>query len=265
MKLNQTLRDVSNDARGWLNTWAKDFTEVEAGTTTGGQAPNPLLWQLGHLACVEDDVCWLFGAPDRLTSEALRKACSTGCAAPTSATRFPALAELWALLGRTHTPAARPGRPGRGRRPRPGLRGKPTRSSSRWARRPTRRRCTSFITSGRSGRCARRWVSPVSGESPGTGRVPGGVRGNMRLLALSVGGPREVEWQGRTVRTSIFKQPVAGRVRVTRLNVEGDEQSDLSVHGGPDKAVYAYPAEHYAAWRGSCRTRTLRGAPSGRT
>jgi len=72
----------------------------------------------------------------------------------------------------------------------------------------------------------------------------------MRLLALSVGGPREVEWQGRAVRTSIFKQPVAGRVRVTRLNVEGDEQSDLSVHGGPDKAVYAYPAEHYAAWRG---------------
>ena len=102
MKLNQTLRDVSNDARGWLNTWAKDFTDVEAGATPGGQAPNPLLWQLGHLACVEDDVCWLFGTQDRLTSEALRKACSTGCAAPTAATRFPSLAELWAVLGRTH-------------------------------------------------------------------------------------------------------------------------------------------------------------------
>ncbi len=71
----------------------------------------------------------------------------------------------------------------------------------------------------------------------------------MKLVAVSVGGPREVEWRGRAVRTSIFKQPVPGRVRVTRLNVEGDEQSDLSVHGGSDKAVYAYPSEHYVAWR----------------
>ena len=51
------------------------------------------------------------------------------------------------------------------------------------------------------------------------------------------------------MRTSIFKQPVRGRVHVARLNIDGDEQSDLSVHGGPDKAVYAYPAEHYTAWR----------------
>jgi len=51
------------------------------------------------------------------------------------------------------------------------------------------------------------------------------------------------------VRTSIFKAPVSGRVRVTELNVEGDGQSDLSVHGGVDKAVYAYPSEHYAYWR----------------
>lgn len=49
--------------------------------------------------------------------------------------------------------------------------------------------------------------------------------------------------------TSIFKAPVPGRVRVTRLNLEGDEQSDLSVHGGADKAVYVYPSEHYAFWR----------------
>ena len=56
-------------------------------------------------------------------------------------------------------------------------------------------------------------------------------------------------WQGETVRTSIFKAPVAGRVRVTRFNVQGDEQSDLEVHGGEDKAVYAYPAEHYGFWR----------------
>jgi hypothetical protein len=102
MNLEQTLRDVSNDARGWLNTWARDFTEAEAGAAGSGQAPNPLLWQLGHLACVEDDVCWLFGAPDRLAGEGLRAACSTGSPAPTRATRFPSLAELRTLLDATH-------------------------------------------------------------------------------------------------------------------------------------------------------------------
>jgi MOSC domain-containing protein YiiM len=71
----------------------------------------------------------------------------------------------------------------------------------------------------------------------------------MKLLAVNVGGPREVEWRGQRVRTSIFKTPVSGRVRVGRLNIEGDRQSDLSVHGGPEKAVYGYPAEHYAFWR----------------
>jgi MOSC domain-containing protein YiiM len=58
-----------------------------------------------------------------------------------------------------------------------------------------------------------------------------------------------VEWRGDIVTTSIFKEPVTGRVRVNRLNIVGDEQSDLSVHGGPDKAVYAYPSEHYPYWR----------------
>lgn len=71
----------------------------------------------------------------------------------------------------------------------------------------------------------------------------------MKLLSINVGLPREVEWRGKVVRTSIFKAPVPGRVRVMRLNVEGDQQSDLSVHGGPEKAVYAYPSEHYAFWR----------------
>jgi MOSC domain-containing protein YiiM len=71
----------------------------------------------------------------------------------------------------------------------------------------------------------------------------------MRIVAVSVGGPREVEWRGRTIRTSIFKTPVSGRVRVSRLNLEGDEQSDLTVHGGAEKAVYAYPSEHYSRWR----------------
>ena len=71
----------------------------------------------------------------------------------------------------------------------------------------------------------------------------------MRIVSLSVGLPREVEWHGRTVLTSIFKAPVDRRLRVTTLNFEGDQQSDLSVHGGADKAVYAYPSEHYEFWR----------------
>ena len=71
----------------------------------------------------------------------------------------------------------------------------------------------------------------------------------MKLLSVNVGLPRRIEWKGKIVRTSIFKQPIAGRVRVSTLNVEGDQQSDLTVHGGPDKAVYAYPSEHYPFWR----------------
>ena len=71
----------------------------------------------------------------------------------------------------------------------------------------------------------------------------------MHVVSLNVGGPREVEWRGRLVRTSIWKEPVQGAVRVTSLNLDGDAQSDLSVHGGPDKAVYAYPAEHYDYWQ----------------
>jgi MOSC domain-containing protein YiiM len=71
----------------------------------------------------------------------------------------------------------------------------------------------------------------------------------MKLLSVSVGLPREIEWKGRIVRTSIFKAPVGGRVRVSRLNLDGDRQSDLTVHGGFDKAVYAYPSEHYSFWR----------------
>lgn len=71
----------------------------------------------------------------------------------------------------------------------------------------------------------------------------------MKLLSVNVGLPREALWNGKLVRTSIFKTPVKGRVRVAALNLNGDEQSDLSVHGGADKAVYAYPSEHYPFWR----------------
>jgi MOSC domain-containing protein YiiM len=70
----------------------------------------------------------------------------------------------------------------------------------------------------------------------------------MKLLSINVGLPREIEWQGKRVRTSIFKSASAGHVRVMTLNLEGDEQSDLSVHGGAHKAVYAYPSEHYPFW-----------------
>jgi len=75
-----------------------------------------------------------------------------------------------------------------------------------------------------------------------------GVR-SMKLLSVNVGLPREIEWKGKIVRTSIFKAPVPGRIRVAKLNAEGDQQSDLTVHGGIDKAVYAYPSEHYPFWR----------------
>jgi len=71
----------------------------------------------------------------------------------------------------------------------------------------------------------------------------------VKLVSVNVGLPREVQWRGRTVLTSIFKAPVAGPVRVERLNLNGDRQSDLTVHGGIDKAVYVYPAEHYGSWR----------------
>jgi MOSC domain-containing protein YiiM len=71
----------------------------------------------------------------------------------------------------------------------------------------------------------------------------------MKLVSVNVGLPRDVIWRGRTVTTGIFKEPVEGPVRLRRLNLDGDRQADLSVHGGQDKAVYCYPSEHYAYWR----------------
>lgn len=70
----------------------------------------------------------------------------------------------------------------------------------------------------------------------------------MRVVSVNVGRPRTVSHQGRSVRTAIFKEPVIGAVHVGRLNLDGDKQADLRVHGGEDKAVYAYPSEHYAYW-----------------
>ena len=71
----------------------------------------------------------------------------------------------------------------------------------------------------------------------------------MKVISLNVGRPKEIVSDGKTIRTGIFKQAVEGRVRVTALNLDGDEQADLTVHGGPSKAIYVYPAEHYDFWR----------------
>ena len=71
----------------------------------------------------------------------------------------------------------------------------------------------------------------------------------MHIVSVNVGRPREVTRNGESVLTSIWKDPVEGPVRVGTLNLDGDAQSDLKVHGGIEKAVYAYPSEHYDYWR----------------
>jgi MOSC domain-containing protein YiiM len=72
---------------------------------------------------------------------------------------------------------------------------------------------------------------------------------SMKVISVNVGLPREVEWKGMKVSTGIFKEPVGGRVAVRRDNLDGDRQADLTVHGGPNKAVYGYGSEHYGYWR----------------
>jgi MOSC domain-containing protein YiiM len=71
----------------------------------------------------------------------------------------------------------------------------------------------------------------------------------MKVGSLNTGLPREVTWHGRRVTTAIFKAPIEGEVSLHRLNLSGDRQADLSVHGGALKAIYCYPHEHYAWWR----------------
>jgi MOSC domain-containing protein YiiM len=74
------------------------------------------------------------------------------------------------------------------------------------------------------------------------------ILANMRLVSVNVSLPRTVTHEGKSVATGIFKQPVQRRVPLRTLNLEGDGQADLRVHGGPDKAVYVYPVEHYEFW-----------------
>jgi MOSC domain-containing protein YiiM len=71
----------------------------------------------------------------------------------------------------------------------------------------------------------------------------------VKLLSLNVARPRLAVYQGQTINTGIFKKPVSGRIALRILNLDGDRQADLTVHGGPYKAVYAYPSEHYEYWR----------------
>ncbi len=72
----------------------------------------------------------------------------------------------------------------------------------------------------------------------------------MKLISLNVSLPRELCWEGRSVHTGIFKEPVFGPVSVSTEGLEGDGQADRKHHGGENKAVYAYPSEHYPFWRG---------------
>ena len=106
MELKDTLRTISNDARGWLKAWAGDFTEAEAALPIGDRrAPNPLAWQLGHLACTEEDVAALFSVgapPEPMVPGSLRAVCATGSPAPTPESQYLGLDALWALLDRTH-------------------------------------------------------------------------------------------------------------------------------------------------------------------
>jgi MOSC domain-containing protein YiiM len=69
-----------------------------------------------------------------------------------------------------------------------------------------------------------------------------------RIVSVNVGRPRTVMWAGREVTSAIWKAPVADRVRLAGVNLAGDDQADRRVHGGPDKAVYAYAVEDYAWW-----------------
>ena len=71
----------------------------------------------------------------------------------------------------------------------------------------------------------------------------------MKIISLNIGRPRLVVWEGQSVSTGIYKAPVEGRCMLRTLNLDGDRQADLTVHGGRFKAVYVYPSEHYGFWR----------------
>ncbi len=71
----------------------------------------------------------------------------------------------------------------------------------------------------------------------------------MEVVSINVGLPMELIWKGKPITTAIYKEQVSGKVKVRSLGLEGDRQADLTVHGGIDKAIYAYASEHYTYWR----------------
>jgi len=79
----------------------------------------------------------------------------------------------------------------------------------------------------------------------------------VKLISLNCGLPRDVDWRGRSVTTAIYKVPVAARVALRKLNLDGDRQADLGVHGGAERAVYCYPATHYDYWKAELPGREL--------
>jgi len=79
----------------------------------------------------------------------------------------------------------------------------------------------------------------------------------MKLVSLNVGLPRDLPWHGRIVTTGIYKQPIQGRIALRTLNLDGDLQADLTVHGGAQKAVYCYPVPHYDYWKKELPEREL--------
>jgi MOSC domain-containing protein YiiM len=106
-------------------------------------------------------------------------------------------------------------------------------------------RCAKFGPRSRTTRDVTARERPNKG-SPETERSNDLSDGN--ILAIHVGRPHELQFNGRSVLSAIYKEPVIGPVMVRCLNLDGDQQADLKVHGGPDKAVYCYPSEHYAVW-----------------
>src|SRR5215831_11729816 len=129
--------------------------------------------------------------------------------------------------------------------------------SSNWAAPCARRtaRCLSIMLFARN---SASWAAPLAhrrrttidrdylGSASGLGTVE---RDMARLLSVNVGLPRDIAWKGRTVHTAIWKNPVAGRCRVSRLNLEGDGQGDLAGHGGEQQAVFVYQIESYRYWQ----------------
>jgi MOSC domain-containing protein YiiM len=85
----------------------------------------------------------------------------------------------------------------------------------------------------------------------------GSLISGMKIISVNVGRPRLYSHNGVTFSTGIFKEPVAGRAMLRRTNLDGDRQADLSVHGGPDKAAYGYPSEHYDYWKAELGETTL--------